>query len=217
MDARQLKSREKLRTAILTLAASRQGDEITASEVAALAGVNRSTFYEHAASPSALLELVLRTELDEIRERHLRHATAETAGTAMAEVTRAVLHHVDEHALIYALGLNETSGSASLHPMLSSHFGASIRLLVSLQAVTIEDHDIAEAHPGHGGAAIERAGSIRAEQTSPILLTEMATRFIADGSVGAIATWLDTPEPRDAEAFLHAYRQLLPAWWPLSA
>ena len=197
MDARQQRSRDKLARAILTLASQRPANDITAAEVATLARVHRTTLYDHAPSPIALLELVLRTELDAIREQYLAHADRATAASAVAAVTEAVLRHVEQHAAVYRLGLSETSGPASLHPMLSSHFEASIRLLVDNGAVTISEYDA--------------AGLL-----SPDQLGQMASRFIADGSVGAIAVWLSGPEPRSVPAFMHAYRQLLPMWWPLS-
>ncbi|MEA9987155.1 TetR/AcrR family transcriptional regulator [Subtercola sp. RTI3] len=190
---------------MLDLASARPANEVLASEVASYAGVNRSTFYDHAASPTALLEAVLREQLDALRELHLSGADPQHAGAAIAAVTRAVLLHVEEHSAVYLLGLSETSGSASLHPMLTAHFEASIRLLLEQHTIVIADH-YENSAPG--------------AQPNPRddgLLSQMATRMIADGSVGAITAWLRSPQPHDVDAFLGAYRQLLPEWFPLVA
>ncbi|MDF2442460.1 MAG: hypothetical protein JWR01_663 [Subtercola sp.] len=197
MDARQRRSRENLRRAILSLAALTPASDILASEVASVAQVNRSTFYDHASSPTALLEDVLREELDLLRAEFLNEASPDHAATAIAGVTRSVLQHIDLHREIYRLGLDENSGPASLHPMLAGHFEASIRLLVGQGTITFEGADGAPAHLGALG-------------------TEMAVRMIADGSVGAILAWLQSPEPRRIEEFLVLYGQLLPVWFPFA-
>ncbi|PPF87152.1 TetR/AcrR family transcriptional regulator [Subtercola sp. Z020] len=197
MDARQRRSRDNLRRAILSLAADTAASGILASEVAAAAGVNRSTFYDHAASPTALLEDVLREELDALREEFLSGASAGDAAAAIAGVTRSVLEHAEQHRAIYLLGLDENSGPASLHPMLSSHFEASIRLLLAQHTITFD--------------------SVGVGALPDALVAEMATRMVADGSVGAILAWLRSPAPRSVDAFLSAYAQLLPAWFPFAA
>jgi AcrR family transcriptional regulator len=197
MDARQRRSRDNLRRAILSLAAETAASGILASEVAAAAGVNRSTFYDHAASPTALLEDVLREELDALREEFLSGASAVEAPAAIAGVTRSVLEHAERHRAIYLLGLDENSGPASLHPMLSTHFEASIRLLLAQHTITFE--------------------SVGAGALPGALVAEMATRMVADGSVGAILAWLRSPAPRSLDAFLDAYARLLPAWFPFAA
>lgn len=197
MDARQRRSRDNLRRAILSLAADTAASGILASEVAAAAGVNRSTFYDHAASPTALLEDVLREELDALREEFLSGASAADAAAAIAGVTRSVLEHAEQHRAIYLLGLDENSGPASLHPMLSSHFEASIRLLLAQHTITFD--------------------SVGVGALPDALVAEMATRMVADGSVGAILAWLRSPAPRSVDAFLSAYARLLPAWFPFAA
>lgn len=199
MDSRQLKTRAKLAAAVLALASDRPASSITASEIAIAAGINRSTFYQHATSPVVLLECVLRDELDEIRDRCLGRADLETAPKASAAIGRttvAVLEHVDRHAAIYTRGLGAGSGSASLQPLLSEHFAGSISMLLARHALTVPDW------PG-----LLPSGFV----------ADAAARFIADGTVGALEVWLATPEPRSTDTFMAAYRILLPSWWPLPA
>lgn len=199
MDARHRRSRAKLADAVLRLASERPIDEVTASEIAAAAGVNRSTFYAHAASPLALLESVLRDELDALRDRHLASVPRAGAAEAVTAVTLAVLENIESHAAIYERGLLADAGGGhrgetSLRPMLAAHFEESSRQLLAQHALFPSDED---------------------EAADP-LLAAMVGPFVANGSVGAIAAWLEQPEPRDPEAFLRSYRRLVPSWFPLA-
>lgn len=186
MDARTRRTRERLSAAILKLTAERDAGSVSVSELAREAGVHRSTVYEHAESPAALLRLVLRGELDEIRARHLVDIPENSTSEALEATTRDVLRHVEAHEAVYARALG-ADDDAALHIMLSSHFRGSSMLLFESGAVT----------PPEG--------------VDPV----MVARFLADGTAGAIDVWLRTPSPRDHDAFLTAYRLLLPEWWPL--
>jgi AcrR family transcriptional regulator len=119
VDSRQRKTRAKLASVVLTLASARPASEITASEIAIAAEINRSTFYQHASSPFALLD----NSLD--------------ASGAIEQVTRAVLRHVDSHAAIYLRGLGSGSGSASLKPLLSEHFARTMAMLFARHALSV--------------------------------------------------------------------------------
>lgn len=198
MDARHRRSRAKLAEAVLRLASEHPIDEVTASEIAAAAGVNRSTFYAHAGSPLALLESVLREELDVIRDRYLAAVPRSEAAEAITAVTLAVLENIESHAAIYERGLlpdrDGHSGETSLRPMLAAHFEESSRQLLAQHALFPTDE----------------------EEAADPLLAAMVGPFVANGSVGAIAAWLTLPEPRDTDAFLRSYRRLVPSWFPLA-
>jgi len=189
MDARWQRSRSKLTTAVLALAANQPAEELTASAIASHAGVHRSTFYEHATSPMDLLQSALSEELDTVRSRYLDNATPEDAITAVTNATVDVLIHADRHAAIYRGGLE-----TSLHGMLSEHFQESTQVLLRHGVIQIPFGE-----PGDPVAA------------------ESVARFIADGTVGIIAVWLDGPEPRDPVAPLQMLAYLVPEWWPLAA
>ena len=64
MDPRIERTTAALRTAVLELATEHDIDDVTVSQVATRAGINRATFYDHASSPAELLTGILRTELD---------------------------------------------------------------------------------------------------------------------------------------------------------
>lgn len=186
MDARQLRSRSKLFAAILELAADQRAEDLSVTEVATAAGVHRSTFYEHADSPATLLREALEFELDDVRERYLTHVDPGSIPDALRDVTRAVLEHVLQHAEIYRRGL---AAGGTLHDFLSAHFQQSSRLLLDERLLVAPDV------PGVPRANVEAA----------------AIRYVADGTVGAIAVWLR--EPGDPDAFLVVLGSLVPSWW----
>lgn len=195
MDARQVKTAARLKEVILALAKDRPTNELTVSEVTAAAGINRSTFYQHATSPTDLLEKVLRLELDAIRAEYLTSTPEKIDPEAISLTTRAVLVHVEEHAAIYQRGLGASSGSASLHPLLSGHFAESMEFLFDRHGI-----ELPQVAPG-------------AVATTD-LLRHSAARFIADGVVGVIDVWLRTPHPRSINDFSAVYTTLVPAWLP---
>lgn len=190
MDARQQKTITRLRAAILELATVGPVTDVTVSKLAQTAGVHRSTVYVYASSPVELLQQALRGELDELRTQYLVDVEPGDAAAAITGVTRAVLHHVDDHDAIYRRGLGSEPepGSASLHALLSEHFQGSIDLLLDQHSVSVP----------------------AAEETE----RRMIGRYLADGIIGAIDVWLTTPRPRDADALLGVLSRLTPSWWP---
>ncbi|MTD14291.1 TetR/AcrR family transcriptional regulator [Nakamurella sp. YIM 132087] len=186
VDARQQRTRERLREAILALGTRGPVSGITMAELAGTAGVNRSTVYEHTTSPQALLEQVLLDELDRVRERHLVGLTPELAGAASRAVMIDVLAHVDDHAEIYRRGLGDASRPGPLLAVLAGHFRESVRLILA------------------GGAVRPPPGAPPAETIA---------RFIGDGAAGAVTSWLDGDGGRDPEEFADAYGTLVPTWW----
>lgn len=65
-DARQVKSDEALRAALLALIARRPYDKITVRDIVAEAGVGYATFFRHYPSKDALLDKVAGDEIDEM-------------------------------------------------------------------------------------------------------------------------------------------------------
>ncbi|HTW15030.1 MAG TPA: TetR/AcrR family transcriptional regulator [Nocardioides sp.] len=193
MDARQRRSQERLYAAVLRLAAERPVADLSVTAVANEAGVHRSTFYEHAASPADLLEAALLAELDELREGLLADDTAEVPD-AVRGVTADVLRHVERHAAIYRRGLGTGSTGGSLHAMLSNHFRETSRQLLDAARVEVR---------------------VEAPGVPDDVVADLATRFIADGTVGVIEGWL--AGDLDVDDLLTAYAALLPPWWPSHA
>jgi len=188
MDARQLRTRARLASVVLQLSAQKSITQVTVSEIAAAAEINRSTFYEHADSPASLLRGTLRAELDDIRDRNL--AAIDDVPRALQNTTSEVLDHVVSHEEIYQRGLSLDDDSGELHSMLSAHFQGSVHRLLE-------------------------SGHLKLPKSNhPDLLGDTVARFVADGTVGAIEAWLRTPSPRDHSAFLETYYLVMPGWWP---
>lgn len=94
MDARVLRSRERLHEAVLSLSAATPIADVTASAVCARAGVARDTFYRHAESPVDLLAQALSAEIAESMEILPRTDT-------IGDGERALLEHVRLRAPVY--------------------------------------------------------------------------------------------------------------------
>lgn len=191
MDARQRRSQERLHAAVLGLAADRPVAELSVTEVAAEAGVHRSTLYEHAASPAALLQQALLAELDELRAGLFADEDDDVAA-AVAEVTTGVLRHVERYAAVYRRGLGAGSGTGSLHAMLSGHFRETSRELLRRSRLRIE---------------------VAVTGVPDEVVADVAVRQLADGTVGTIEAWLEHPG-LSVDDFLRTYDALLPSWWP---
>jgi len=200
MDKRVERTAEALRTAVLELAAEQDVAALTASAVAARAGINRATFYDHAASPADLLGRVLGAELDRIRAEFddavrevAGHATHDDAEQVVARYTGALQAHVDAHLPVYERAL-EGGLSAPLARLLADHV-----------ADTLTDH--LRAHPGlmpldPGTPADQVDRYARAFAT-----------YVGLGTVGALEVWLSAPPPRDPAFFAQVAHDALPAWW----
>ncbi|GEB14731.1 hypothetical protein NSI01_30460 [Pimelobacter simplex] len=193
MDPRQARSRARLHEAVLRLAAEQPIADLSMTAVAAAAGVHRSTVYQHAGSVDELLQQALGAELDQLRAGlPAPGAPPAEAARAVTAVTRGVLEHVARHAGLYRAGLAAGDADHGLRGMLGRHFLESGRLLREVSGVA-PSLDV----PGQPQAAV----------------AEVAARFIADGTVGVIAAWLDRPE-LSVDDLLEIYVRLLPDWWP---
>ena len=104
MDARSRRSREKLRAAVVTLAARTPINEISVAAVCREAGITRDTFYRHATDPVALLSDALAAELDAV-------ITQLPERDGIGEAERALLAHVQQYADVYR---------AAMHPVLAA-------------------------------------------------------------------------------------------------
>lgn len=104
MDARSQRSRDALRSAVLTLAGRMPIGDVTASAICAEAGVTRDTFYRHTESPVDLLADALTAEIAEVMEVLPRAAE-------IGEGERALIAHVHRRARVYR---------GAMHPLLAA-------------------------------------------------------------------------------------------------
>ncbi|WP_165759569.1 TetR/AcrR family transcriptional regulator [Rathayibacter oskolensis] len=194
MDARQRRSQTALHAAIIDLATARDVSTLTVSDITDRAGVNRSTFYAHAASAAELLCAALRSELDTIRDGYLAElrAGATTAATIRTGTAR-ILGHLEGHRELYLRAFDAAGGDSGLREMLTVHFRFSVVATIETGMLEIPEDDGLGAFLADGTAA-----------------------YLAAGSTGLMEAWLRLPAPRRPETYLAAYRRLLPPWWPFA-
>ena len=185
VDARILNTAAALKTAILTLAASRPISRITVSDVTREAGINRATFYAHFASPSELLANTLTTELDEVRraDTELRAHGELEAVVVTRQAVAETAEHIDRHLAIYRLALGDATDGTMQH-VLSSHLTVS-----SLQH--LRDSVAPEKVPGD---------------------PELVAAFVAGGLVGAISVAV-VSDNWDKDAVADVLMAMMPEWW----
>jgi AcrR family transcriptional regulator len=191
MDARQARTRARLHAAVLAEARATPVGELSVTALARAAGVHRSTFYEHAASPGDLLRQALLAELDELRADLLGSPESDT-DEAVAEATRRVLEHVRRHAPIYRRGLGPDAGPGSLEGLLGDHFLESSRELLQAGRLRL---------PLHVAGLPDDT------------VADVAARFVSRATVGAIQGWLALPGEPEVAVFESLYAALLPSWW----
>jgi AcrR family transcriptional regulator len=188
-DVRVRRTWARLSEAVLRLAAERPVEQVAVSDLVRAAGINRSTFYKHAASPADVLERVLYADLDRLRA----HWIAEAAGgrrtpEAWHRVVSELAEHVLRHEAVYTAGL-VGQRSPVLQRLLVDHLSASVRAFVDRSP---------QALPAGAGSVAWRA--------------EAWSSFLAHGQVGVMEAWLSLPGERDVALFAGAVEAVLPAW-----
>lgn len=102
-DARILRTRTALHGAITDLASQKPVGEITVSELAESAGINRVTFYKHYTTPAEALADALHTELLEISE-----ATAPAPGLdPFTHCIYSALDHLEARRGLYTIAFSD--------------------------------------------------------------------------------------------------------------
>jgi AcrR family transcriptional regulator len=106
-DLRVRRSRDGLRTALLQLLETQAFDDITVREIAGQADVGYTTFFRHFASKEALLDAVIRVEIEQLTDRSQPiDLAADGAGACLA-----LCEYIDQHRPLWT-GLL-TGGAAS--------------------------------------------------------------------------------------------------------
>lgn len=186
-DARIGRTRARLAEAVLSLAAERDITSASVSELTRRAGINRSTFYEHAQTPVDLLTRVLSCELDEVRRRGMDQL--ERDGLLLRDLTRSTLHeifaHVLKHEAVYG-GVGRASSKYALRVVLAEHIEQSILTM-------LREGFVNPPMPGPQAAALYAA-------------------YLAHGATGAVEAWLRLPPPREERMLLAVIEAMYPSW-----
>ncbi len=111
VDARIVRTRRRLQEALFALVRERGVDEVSVSDIAARAGVNRSTFYQHYSDKETLLADALDLIADDAGA-HLGEIDLASADPPQALV--GFLAHIEAHADLYVRVFNEPGYGAVL-------------------------------------------------------------------------------------------------------
>lgn len=189
-DARFVRTREQLRKAVLQLAISRSISTISVADLTRQAGVNRATFYNHADSPSQLLEAALLEDLDSIRAEFLESTSAEnmTFEQIWRQAVNETVEHVSRFEQVYLRGFSDYS-DGTLQNLLSKHIAKSMIQLFEQNPLLLPE----------------------SQPESKDFLKDAYASAIAAALTAILGVWIRTPE-RDLEAYVAAVLNVLPAW-----
>lgn len=186
LDPRFLRSRQRLRAAILELAAGRSAETIGVAELCRAAGVTRDTFYRHAETPVALLVAALGERFEAAAAGH-----QDPGGgvRAFANAERAVLEHVLEHREVYR---------AAIDPVLLAPLRAALEAVVA---------EVLVAH-------LRRYPHTLPEGVEPDDEEALAlvAGYAAAGTIGAIERWVQGPAP-DVDRGVRLILAASPGFW----
>lgn len=186
-DARIVRTRAALHSAITELASRKPVTSISVSELATLAGINRVTFYKHFSSPAEVLGSALALDLDSTREQYITSSAEQSHNPIEVFVASIdqILDHIDRLRPLYLLSIN-TPQDGTVPNLLADHFTETI----SQYLVQREEW----------------------EPALPEFDRAVVARFLAHGVVGAIKAWVLSGSV-DHQVFLRSVVATAPAWW----
>ncbi|WP_454295768.1 TetR/AcrR family transcriptional regulator [Salana multivorans] len=178
MDPRITRTRRSLRDALFSLARERALDEISISDIADRAGINRSTFYQHYSDKDTLLA----EALDAVIEETVAEATETPINDVDgARLLAAYLDHVEQNAALYRKLLGE-SGSAAIQVRMT-------RRLQSIIASVLDEDGGDMGGVGARGDAGARGGA-RVPGIAGVP-TGIVAAAMAGSALATVRAWLD--------------------------
>ncbi|ROR95823.1 TetR family transcriptional regulator [Salana multivorans] len=176
MDPRIARTRRSLRDALFSLARERALDEISISDIADRAGINRSTYYQHYSDKDTLLAEALDAVIEDTVAEATESPITEADG---ARLLAAYLDHVEQNAALYRKLLGE-SGSAAIQ----------VRMTRRLQSIIAAALDQAEGDArGAGGAC--GPGAAAGVPGIAGLPTGIVAAAMAGSALATVRAWLD--------------------------
>jgi AcrR family transcriptional regulator len=184
-DPRAIRTREKLIGAFHEAIRDSDPRDMSVSALARAAGVNRTSFYEHFASPEDLAIHALSELFDVV-------SNADIVMRAQHAVTGAEASRRAVHEIVSFVAAERDSYARVLGP------GAAPRLL----------HAVAKAFTERTVQALEPM-DVRPPEADP----RITAQFLAGGVLGVVGAWLAGPEPvMSADQLVDALIQCLPGW-----
>ena len=184
-DPRAIRTREKLTGAFHQAIRDSDPRDMSVSALARAAGVNRTSFYEHFASPEDLAIHALSELFDVVSHADIAMRAQHTV--TGAEASRRALTEI-----VSFVAARRASYARVLGP------GAAPRLL----------HAVADAFTERTVLALEPM-DVRPPGADP----RITAQFLAGGVLGVVGAWLAGPEPvMDSGQLVEALIQCLPGW-----
>jgi len=184
-DPRIARTARACESAVVALAAEQPISQVSVAELAERAGVTRATFYNHYASPLALLIQVLLADLggahvDEQRRRaEGNHSRAELLRLSIVDVA----DHIDRFEAVYRLAVVDPA-DGGVYEALVRHFSEYAVSFIELST-----------HPD-----------------LPTSNSGVIAQFLAHGFAGAIKAWLRDPSV-SKDDLIDAATACAPVWW----
>ncbi|AYG04658.1 TetR/AcrR family transcriptional regulator [Gryllotalpicola protaetiae] len=188
VDARVEATRARLRTAVFELASAKDIADVSVAELARAADIDRSTFYSHASSPTELLSGFLGDELDPLREavESTLDEVPDTLAAVGAQLNGRLIDHLERNTALYSQ--HDGRPNTALHLTLGAYTSGALEQVL--------EH--LHAQGASGPASVDERRYLAS--------------FIGYGVVGAVATWLAEPEPRDRSRLERALGLVYSAW-----
>lgn len=184
-DPRLVRTSRAFQAAVVDLAAERPISQVSVADLAERAGVTRATFYNHYASPLALLIEVLLADLElaHIDEERRRAEDGHSAAEMLRLSIVDVVEHIVRFEAVYRLAVNDPA-DGGVYEALVRHFSA--------YAVTFIELSTNPGLPTSNHAVI--------------------AEFLAHGFAGAIKAWLSDPSV-SKDDLIDAAMACAPVWW----
>ena len=183
-DPRAIRTREKLIDAFHEAIQESDPRTMSVSALARAAGVNRTSFYEHFASPEDLAIHALSDLFDVVSNTDI--ALRSGRSVSGAEASRRALHEI-----VSFVGERRPSYARLLGP------GAAPQLV----------HAVADAFTERTVLALEPM-DVRPPEADP----RVTARFLAGGVLGVIGAWLADQDPAGPDQVVEALIHCLPGW-----
>ena len=186
-DARIVRTRAALHGAVLELAARKPVPEISVSELAQLAGINRVTFYKHFTSPGEVLASALSRELDPALDNFIARYERHEDDPVLLFLSSIdlILDHIDRRRDVYEIA-SASPHDGTISNLLADHFTATLTRFLEQRSLL--------------------------DPPVPEFELPIAARYFAHGMCGAVRTWVST-NAEDRESFLRSLLALVPNWW----
>ncbi|MGO3147532.1 MAG: TetR/AcrR family transcriptional regulator [Leucobacter sp.] len=183
-DARILRTRAALRTAVIELASQKPIGEISVSELAAHAKINRVTFYKHYECPGDALTDALDAEISLARE-----AAGERPSDvdAYAFYVQILLDHLEARPDLYTIAFND-------------RIIGMVPLMISRKLTAVAEEYLTKRR--------------KQKPAIPDIDIDVAAASIASGTIGAIWVWIlegDVGRERLFENLCHLMPSWFPA------